>query len=223
MKSGLLVVVSGPAGVGKGTVVSRARKKNKNIVYSVSATSRKPRPGEKDGTNYYFVSRERFKEMIRKQELVEWVEYCGNFYGTPRAYVEEQLKKGRIVLLEIEVKGASNIKKQYPECVSIFIAPPDLDELKKRITNRGTEPPDVIEERMRRAEKEMEHISEYDYVVINVKFPGVISLRKDFPICPIPKGIFLRVERITFLKLTNMPWAVSGLKYISFFDSSVTP
>jgi guanylate kinase len=133
MKSGLLVVVSGPAGVGKGTVVSRARKKNKNIVYSVSATSRKPRPGEKDGTNYYFVSRERFKEMIRKQELVEWVEYCGNFYGTPRAYVEEQLKKGRIVLLEIEVKGASNIKKQYPECVSIFIAPPDLDELKKRI------------------------------------------------------------------------------------------
>ncbi|MDI9482002.1 MAG: guanylate kinase [Bacillota bacterium] len=167
MKSGLLVVVSGPAGVGKGTVVSRARKKNKNIVYSVSATSRKPRPGEKDGTNYYFVSRERFKEMIRKQELVEWVEYCGNFYGTPRAYVEEQLKKGRIVLLEIEVKGASNIKKQYPECVSIFIAPPDLDELKKRITNRGTEPPDVIEERMRRAEKEMEHISEYDYVVIN--------------------------------------------------------
>lgn len=167
MKSGLLVVVSGPAGVGKGTVVSRARKKNKNIVYSVSATSRKPRPSEKDGTNYYFVSRERFKEMIRKQELVEWVEYCGNFYGTPRAYVEEQLKKGRIVLLEIEVKGASNIKKQYPECVSIFIAPPDLDELKKRITNRGTEPPDVIEERMRRAEKEMEHISEYDYVVIN--------------------------------------------------------
>jgi guanylate kinase len=148
MKSGLLVVVSGPAGVGKGTVVSRARKKNKNIVYSVSATSRKPRPGEKDGTNYYFVSRERFKEMIRKQELVEWVEYCGNFYGTPRAYVEEQLKKGRIVLLEIEVKGASNIKKQYPECVSIFIAPPDLDELKKRITNRGTEPPDVIAERL---------------------------------------------------------------------------
>jgi guanylate kinase len=167
MKSGLLVVVSGPAGVGKGTVVSSARKKNKNIAYSVSATSRKPRPGEIDGTNYYFVTRERFKEMIRKQELVEWVEYCGNFYGTPRAYVEEQLKKGRIVLLEIEVKGASNIKKQYPECVSIFIAPPDLDELNKRITNRGTEPPDVIEERMRRAEKEMEHISEYDYVVIN--------------------------------------------------------
>ncbi|HEY8499952.1 MAG TPA: guanylate kinase, partial [Clostridia bacterium] len=95
------------------------------------------------------------------------VEYCGNFYGTPKAYVEEQLKEGRIVLLEIEVKGACSIKKQYPECVSIFIAPPDLDELKKRIINRGTEPLDVIEERMRRAEKEMEHISEYDYVVIN--------------------------------------------------------
>jgi len=167
MKSGLLVVVSGPAGVGKGTVVSRAREKNRNIVYSVSATSRKPRPGEVDGINYYFVSREQFKEMIRQKELIEWVEYCGNFYGTPRAYVDEQLKKGRIVLLEIEVKGAGNIKKQYPECVSIFIAPPDLDELKKRIINRGTEPPDVIEKRMQRAEKEMEHISEYDYVILN--------------------------------------------------------
>lgn len=167
MKSGLLVVVSGPAGVGKGTVVSRAREKNDDIVYSVSATSRKPRPGEIDGVNYYFVSRERFREMIRKKELLEWVEYCGNFYGTPKAYVEDQLKKGHIVLLEIEVMGAGNIKKQYPECVSIFIAPPDLDELKKRITSRGTEPPDVIEERMRKAEKEMEHMSEYDYVVIN--------------------------------------------------------
>jgi len=167
MKSGLLVVVSGPAGVGKGTVVSRAREKNDDIVYSVSATSRKPRPGEIDGVNYYFVSRERFREMIRKKELLEWVEYCGNFYGTPKAYVEDQLKKGHIVLLEIEVMGAGNIKKQYPECVSIFIAPPDLDELKKRITSRGTEPPDVIEERMHKAEKEMEHMSEYDYVVIN--------------------------------------------------------
>jgi guanylate kinase len=167
MKSGLLVVVSGPAGVGKGTVVSHARKKNKNIVYSVSVTSRKPRPGETDGINYYFVSREQFNEMIRKKELVEWVEYCGNFYGTPRAYVDEQLKKGRIVLLEIEVEGAGNVKKQYPECVSIFIAPPDLYELKKRIINRGTEPPDVIEKRMHRAEKEMEHISEYDYVILN--------------------------------------------------------
>ncbi|HAA25623.1 MAG TPA: guanylate kinase, partial [Ruminiclostridium sp.] len=167
MKSGLLVVVSGPAGVGKGTVVSRAREKNNNIVYSVSATSRKPRPGEVEGRNYFFVSRERFNEMIKNNELLEWVEYCGNFYGTPRAYVEEQLKKGRIVLLEIEVEGAGNIKRQYPECVSIFIAPPDPDELKRRITGRGTEPPDVIEKRMRRAKEEMERMSEYDYVIIN--------------------------------------------------------
>ncbi|NLG88847.1 MAG: guanylate kinase [Clostridiaceae bacterium] len=167
MKPGLLVVVSGPAGVGKGTVVSRAREKNSDIVYSVSATSRKPRPGEIEGKNYFFVSRERFIEMIRNNELLEWVEYCGNYYGTPRAYVEEQLKKGRIVLLEIEVEGAGNIKKRYPECVSIFIAPPDLDELKKRITNRGTEPSDVIERRMNRAKEEMERMADYDYVIVN--------------------------------------------------------
>jgi guanylate kinase len=167
MNFGLLIVVSGPAGVGKGTVLSLVRQKNSDVVFSVSATSRHPRPGEIDGVNYFFVSRPQFERMIQENKLLEWVEYCGNYYGTPKEYVEEQLRKGHIVILEIEVEGARNIKKQYPQCVSIFISPPSLDELKKRIVNRGTETPEVIERRMQRAQNELMHISEYDYVIVN--------------------------------------------------------
>ena len=165
MKSGLLLVVSGPAGVGKGTVVSLARERNSDIVFSVSMTSREPRPGEKDGENYFFVSREKFLEMVNENMLLEWVEYCGNFYGTPRLYIEEQLEQGNIVLLEIEVEGARNIKQQYPECVSVFITPPTVTELRKRITKRGTESPEIIEKRMQRAIKELEHMDNYDYII----------------------------------------------------------
>ncbi|NLK69712.1 MAG: guanylate kinase [Clostridiaceae bacterium] len=167
MKSGLLLVVSGPAGVGKGTVVSLARERNSDIVFSVSMTSREPRPGEKDGENYFFVSREKFLEMVNENMLLEWVEYCGNFYGTPRLYIEEQLEQGNIVLLEIEVEGARNIKQQYPECVSVFITPPTVTELRKRITKRGTESPEIIEKRMQRAIKELEHMDNYDYIIKN--------------------------------------------------------
>lgn len=167
MTVGLLIVVSGPAGVGKGTVVALAREKDRDVIFSVSATSRSPRPGEKDGVNYFFVTRERFEEMIRDNELLEWVEYCGNYYGTPRAYVESQLEKGRIVLLEIDVEGAANIKKQFPRCISVFIMPPSLQELRNRITKRGTESPDVIEKRLQRAENEMKLSVDYDYVIVN--------------------------------------------------------
>ncbi|HEY8420493.1 MAG TPA: guanylate kinase [Thermoclostridium sp.] len=167
MNPGLLVVVSGPAGVGKGTVVSRAREQNKDIVFSVSATSRCPRPGEIDGKNYFFVSRERFLEMIREGALLEWVEYCGNYYGTPKMYVEQELEKGHVVLLEIEVEGAHNVKRQYPDCISVFITPPTIEELRKRITKRGTESPEVIEKRMKRALEEMEQLDSYDYIIKN--------------------------------------------------------
>lgn len=167
MKPGLLIVVSGPAGVGKGTVVSLVRQRDRDVIFSVSATSRSPRPGEIDGVNYFFITRERFQEMIRDNELLEWVEYCGNYYGTPRAYVEDELRKGRIVLLEIDVEGANNVKRQYPQCVSVFIMPPTLEELRSRITKRGTETPEVIEKRLQRAENEMQHSSEYDYVIVN--------------------------------------------------------
>ncbi len=167
MNPGLLIVVSGPAGVGKGTVVSLVRERDRDVIFSVSATSRNPRPGETDGVNYFFVTRERFQEMIRHHELLEWVEYCGNYYGTPKAYVESELQKGKIVLLEIDVEGANNIKKQYPQCVSVFIMPPTLEELRSRITKRGTEPPEVIEKRLQRAENELQYSKEYDYVIIN--------------------------------------------------------
>jgi len=168
MNHGLLVVVSGPAGVGKGTVVSRAREKNRDIVFSVSVTTRCPRPGEKDGENYFFVSRDRFLDMIRENELLEWVEYCGNYYGTPRMYVEQELKKGHVVLLEIEVEGAHNVKKLYPDCILVFITPPTLEELRQRLTKRGTEPAEVIEKRMKRAIEEMEQLDKYDYIIKNV-------------------------------------------------------
>ncbi len=167
MTAGLLIVVSGPAGVGKGTVVSLVRQRDKNVIFSVSATSRSPRPGENDGVNYFYVTRDRFEEMIRGNELLEWVEYCGNYYGTPRAYVENELEKGRIVLLEIDVEGAANIKRQFPECISVFIMPPTLQELRSRITKRGTEPPEVIEKRLQRAENEMKLSVDYDYVIVN--------------------------------------------------------
>jgi len=167
MKPGLLIVVSGPAGVGKGTVVSQVRSKNKDVVFSVSATSRSPRPGEIDGENYYFVSRKQFEEMIKNNELLEWVEYCGNYYGTPKAYVEAEMARGHIVILEIDVEGAGNIKMQYPQSISIFITPPTLEELRNRITKRGTESTEIIEERMKRAKKELDHINEYDYIIIN--------------------------------------------------------
>lgn len=167
MNSGLLLIVSGPAGVGKGTVVSLVRERCSDIVFSVSATSRSPRPGEIDGVNYFFVSRERFEEMIRNNSLLEWVEYCGNYYGTPRDYVEREMEKGRVVLLEIDVEGAGNLKRQYPECVSVFISPPSLEELRSRITKRGTEPPEIIEKRMKQAENELKLASEYDYIIVN--------------------------------------------------------
>jgi guanylate kinase len=167
MKPGLLIVVSGPAGVGKGTVIAQVRKNNKDVVFSVSATSRSPRPGEIDGRNYFFIQREQFEDMIENNNLLEWVEYCGNYYGTPKAYVEAEMSKGNIVILEIEVEGADKIKTQYPDSVSIFITPPTLKELRERITKRGTETPDVIEERMKRAKKELDQINEYDYIIIN--------------------------------------------------------
>ncbi|NLO39484.1 MAG: guanylate kinase [Ruminiclostridium sp.] len=167
MNPGLLIVVSGPAGVGKGTVVSLVRERDKDVIFSVSATSRSPRPGEIDGRNYFFVTRERFEDMIQKNELLEWVDYCGNYYGTPKAYVESELEKGRIVLLEIDVEGANNIKKKYPQCILVFIMPPSLEELRSRITKRGTETPEVIENRLKRAENEMQYSESYDHIIVN--------------------------------------------------------
>lgn len=167
LREGLLVVVSGPSGAGKGTLLNSIKQTEGNIKFSVSATTRTPREGEVDGVNYYFKTHEEFGRMINDNELVEWVKYCDNYYGTPKKCIEDTLKSGFDCLLEIEVEGALNIKSIYPDCVSIFVMPPSFEELKRRIETRGTEKPDVIQKRMDKALKEMLLVDRYDYVVVN--------------------------------------------------------
>jgi len=164
---GILIVLSGPSGVGKGTVCSALRKLNPEIVYSVSATTRSPRQGESEGVNYFFKSREQFERMIAGDEMLEWAEYVGNYYGTPRRFVEETLQSGKDVILEIEVQGALKVKQKFPQGVFIFLLPPSLDELKNRITTRGTETKETILSRMTVAEEEIRLLEHYDYAVVN--------------------------------------------------------
>ncbi|WP_069286342.1 guanylate kinase [Aerococcus urinaeequi] len=171
MKSkGLLVVLSGPSGVGKGTVRQALFETDTNhdqFYYSVSATTRQPRPGEEDGKDYFFVSRDQFEGMIEDERLLEYAEYVGNYYGTPLQYVEEMTEQGKDVFLEIEVQGALQVKRRMPEGVFIFLAPPTMHELESRIVNRGTDAPDVIEKRMKQAREELQLVTQYDYVVEN--------------------------------------------------------
>lgn len=169
MSKGLLIVLSGPSGVGKGTVCTalRNREQIENLVYSVSATTRQPRLGEEEGVNYFYKSREQFLDMIEKDQLLEHAEYVGNYYGTPREFVEETLNQGKDIILEIEVQGALQVKKSFPQGVFIFLLPPSLDELKDRIKNRGTENDTVIDNRMSVAEEEINMIEYYDYAVVN--------------------------------------------------------
>jgi len=165
--SGLLLVLSGPSGVGKGTVCKALRGRLSNIVYSVSATTRTPRAGEEEGVNYFFKSREEFTRMIENDELLEWAEYVGNYYGTPRRFVEETLASGKDVILEIEVQGALQVKEKFPQGIFLFLAPPDLEELQSRIVGRGTETEESIRHRMEMARHEIELMDKYDYVVVN--------------------------------------------------------
>ncbi len=164
---GILTVVSGFAGSGKGTLMKKLIKEYDNYALSISATSRNPRPGEEEGVSYFFKTREEFEKMIEKDELLEHAEYVGNYYGTPRSFVESKLSEGKDVVLEIEIQGAMQIKKKYPETLLIFITPPSVEELRKRLTGRGTETAEVIEKRMKRAAKEAEGIENYDFIVIN--------------------------------------------------------
>lgn len=171
MKSkGLLVVLSGPSGVGKGTVrkaLFATDHDKKQFFYSVSATTRQARPGERDGKDYFFVSKDKFEQMIADEELLEYAEYVGNYYGTPLAYSDEMTNNGKDVFLEIEVQGALQVKRRMPDGVFIFLAPPNLRELESRIVNRGTDSPEVIAERMETARRELQLMTQYDYVVEN--------------------------------------------------------
>jgi guanylate kinase len=165
-RKGLLIIISGPSGTGKGSVLSLL-KKMQEFRFSVSATTREPRTGEFEGINYFFKTVDEFKEMINNGELIEWDEYCGNFYGTPKKYVEKTINEGIDIILEITVEGAENIKNLYPDCVSVFILPPSFTELKRRIEARATEKPGIIQDRIDAAHKEVCFADKYDYVIIN--------------------------------------------------------
>ena len=162
-----LIIITGPSGVGKGTVVKELLDRNKDIWLSISATTRNPRIGEKDGENYYFISDEKFKDMIDKKEFLEWAQFAGNYYGTPLSTVNEKIEKGFVVLLEIEVEGAKQIKEKFPEALSIFLLPPSKAELEKRIRNRGTEKEEAIDRRLTRADYEIASSDEFDFVLTN--------------------------------------------------------
>ncbi len=175
-RKGIIVVVSGFSGAGKGTLMKELVKRYPNYALSVSATTRKPREGEKEGREYFFKSVEEFEDMIEKQELIEYARYVGNYYGTPRNYVEQQLSMGKDVILEIEIQGAFKIKKQYPEALLLFVMTPDAKTLKERLTNRGTESAEKIASRLSRAAEEAEGVEQYDYVVVNDDLDTCVEL-----------------------------------------------
>lgn len=167
MSKGVLTVVSGFSGAGKGTVMKRLIQKYDDYALSISVTTRKPREGERDGIEYFFKTKEEVETMIENDEFLEYARYVDNYYGTPRFYVEEMLAKGKNVILEIEIQGAMQIKAKNPEAVLVFVTPPSFEELRNRLVGRGTETADVIESRLRRASEEAEGMPSYDYILVN--------------------------------------------------------
>ncbi len=166
-RKGILVVVSGFSGAGKGTLMEQLLKTYDNYSLSISMTTRAPRPKEQEGREYFFVTKESFEEEIKQDGLIEYATYCENYYGTPRKYVEEQLNMGKDVILEIEIQGALKIKEKFPTALLLFVMPPSAKELENRLTKRGTEPPEVIEKRLSRATEEAQGIEKYDFIVVN--------------------------------------------------------
>lgn len=167
MQKGVLAVVSGFSGAGKGTLMKALLRDHESYALSISATTRQPREGEVDGREYFFLTREKFEQMIAEDAFIEYAQYVGNYYGTPKKYVEDCLTAGKDVILEIEVQGAMNVKKLFPDAVTIFVAPPSATELKKRLEGRGTETQEVIAGRMKRAQEEADLMDFYDYLLIN--------------------------------------------------------
>ena len=166
-QQGILVVVSGFSGAGKGTLMKELLKRYDNYALSVSATTRQPREGEKDGEDYFFVNREYFQQMIEEGRLVEYAQYVNHYYGTPRDYVEKKMAEGKDVILEIEIQGALKVKKRFPDALLIFVTPPSAGELRRRLVGRGTETIEVINARLRRAAEEASGMEAYDYLLIN--------------------------------------------------------
>lgn len=164
---GILMVVSGFSGAGKGTLIKRLMQVYDNYALSVSMTTRKPREGERHGVEYFFADKEQFEQKIAEDGFIEYACYCGNYYGTPKAYVKEQLEAGKDVILEIEIQGALKVKEKFPESLLLFVTPPSAAELERRLKGRGTETEDVISQRLSRAYEESEGIESYDYIVVN--------------------------------------------------------
>lgn len=195
MSKGFLLIVSGPAGTGKGTVCKELLDRNDDIIYSISATTREPRVGEEDGVNYFFTAKEKFEDMVEKDEFLEYAHVHTNYYGTPKQFVVDQVERGEIVLLEIDVQGALQIKQNYSEAVFIFLLPPTMEELKSRIIKRGTESNEDIERRYKNAFKEIEFLGKYDYFVVNNEIKDAVA-----DIESIIRAERLRVKRHANLK-----------------------
>jgi guanylate kinase len=182
---GLLIIISGPSGAGKGTICKSFMERNENVALSVSATTRAPRTGEVEGVNYYFMSKEKFKEKIASDDFLEYAQVYDNYYGTPKSNVEEILESGKDVILEIDIQGALKVKENTEEGVFIFVLPPSMEELKQRIINRGSETPESLMKRFQSAYKEINYISKYNYAVVNdeveiavQKLEAIISAEK---------------------------------------------
>ena len=175
MSKGILIVVSAPAGCGKDTILEQALKANGNLFYSVSATSRAMRPGETDGVSYFFKTREQFEQMIKDGELLEYTEYVGNYYGTPRKAVMDMLEAGKDVVLKIEIEGAANVRRMFPGCTMVFILPPSFAELERRLHKRGTETEEVIKQRLETARRELKFAENYDYLITNAALEDAVD------------------------------------------------
>ncbi len=174
-RKGILLVVSGFSGAGKGTLMKNLVETYDNYALSISMTTRKPREGEEEGKAYFFVEEEEFLQKIKEEKVIEYAQYCGHYYGTPREYVEEMLYRGKDVILEIEIQGALKVKKQFPDALLLFIMPPSAEELKRRLVGRGTETEQVIKQRLLRAVEESEGIEEYDYILINDRLEDCVE------------------------------------------------
>lgn len=175
MQAGKLIVLTGPSGVGKGTLLRSLLARHPELYFSISATTRQPRPGEVEGVHYYFVSREKFDQMVTSGELLEWAEFAGNYYGTPRTPVERQIQQGRSVILEIEVVGARKIHDTFPTALRIFMLPPSLAELERRIRLRGQDSEEAIARRLERAKAEIDAADEFDVQIVNDNLEAALA------------------------------------------------
>ncbi len=172
---GKLIVLTGPSGVGKGTLMRSLLERHPQLYYSVSATTRSPRPGEVDGKHYYFISRQKFEQLVAQGEFLEWAEFAGNYYGTPREAVMNQICAGKLVVLEIELEGARQIRRSFPDALNIFILPPSFSELEKRIRDRGQDSEEAIARRLRRAQEEINAANEFDIQIVNDDFEAALN------------------------------------------------